>query len=137
MPTGRPTKYDPTFCAKAREIAKLGAIDAEIANILGVSEATLNNWKKEYPEFLESIKEGKDLADSKVTQSLFFRATGYSHSETYFDRHGEAHEVTKQYPPDTSACIFWLKNRKKEDWRDKQEHEHSGGPLVAVIRDKD
>lgn len=135
MPGGRPSKYKPEFVEQARKMcALLGATDRELAEFFEVSEATLNTWKIEHPEFLEALKSGKESADARVEKSLYQRAIGYSHPEddirTVAIGDGMS-EITitptvKHYPPDTTACIFWLKNRRKDQWRDKQEIEHSG-----------
>lgn len=124
MPAGRPSKYKPEYVEQARNYCALGATDAEIAKFLDVNEATVNRWKTRYPEFCEALKDGKMVADAAVTESLFRRATGYSHEyEKIFVHEGEPVRVatTKHYPPDTTACIFWLKNRRPQLWRDKQE----------------
>src|SRR5690606_9591061 len=87
---GRPTDYRPEYCELARNYCLLGAKDTELAVFFGVSESTLNLWKKEHPEFSESIKEGKEEADARVAQSLYHRATGYSHpEEKIFNHNGE------------------------------------------------
>ena len=75
-------------------------------------------------EFSESIKKGKEIADAEIASSLFHRAKGYSHPEDkIFNNQGVELVVPtiKHYPPDTTAAIFWLKNRQKDNWRDKQE----------------
>jgi hypothetical protein len=121
---GRPTTYRPNFCVQVEKLCKLGATDDEIANFFEVQESTINNWKLAHPEFLESIKKGKVLADAEVAHKLFKRATGYSHPEVDIKViSGEivTTELIKHYPPDTAAAIFWLKNRRKKEWRDKIE----------------
>lgn len=126
---GRPTKYNPDMCEKAYKLCLLGATDERIADFFDVSTTTLNNWKHEYPEFLASIKAGKEEADAVIAQSLFHRAKGYSHDAVkIFNQAGEIIEApyTEHYPPDTTAAIFWLKNRQPRNWRDKQDIEHSG-----------
>lgn len=125
----RPSKYQPEFAAQAAKLCKLGATDRELADFFGVCEATINNWKAEFPEFLESLKIGKEAADNRVEQSLYRRALGYSHDAVkILQAGGEVVNApyVEHYPPDTTACIFWLKNRKPADWRDKVETEHSG-----------
>lgn len=140
MPAGRPTKYKPEYADQARKLALLGATDKDIADFFGVSEQTVNAWKKVNPEFLESLKGGKDELDAKVVRSLFQRATGYSHPEDkIFNNGGEEMIVhtTKHYPPDATSMIFWLKNRQPDDWRDKQDHTHAGpdgGPIQTITR---
>lgn len=131
----RPTKYKAEFAEQARKMCLLGATDKDLAGFFGVNELTINRWKKDHKEFCKSLKDGKDEADARVAERLFNRALGYSHPEDkIFNNNGEPMVVptTKHYPPDTTACIFWLKNRQKERWRDKQETEltgKDGGPL--------
>lgn len=123
MPGGRPSKYDPDFCQQARKLCEaFGATDRQLAEFFEVSEATLNNWKTAHPEFLETLKIPKDIADQRVEKSLYQRALGYSHEAVkIFQVDGEPLVVPyiEHYPPDSTACIFWLKNRKKAEWRDK------------------
>ena len=137
----RPTKWKPEFANTARLAAKLGATDREIAEMLGVSERTLNNWKHEHPEFAGALLLGKDAADDRVEQSLYRRAVGYEHDAVKIavNAQGEITQVqfTERYPPDTTAAIFWLKNRRKEEWRDVSRQEQTGAdgaPLTVVIR---
>jgi len=135
-PPGRPSSYRKEYAAQAVKLCRLGATDKELADFFGVSVATLNTWKKEHPEFLESLKEGKDSADAQVADSLFRRATGYSHEDmkfaTFEGKITDTKKFTKHHPPDTVACIFWLKNRRPDLWREKIGLEHSGpdgGPI--------
>ncbi len=82
----------------------------------------MNAWKKAHPAFLESLKGGKTLADAEVASKLFHRATGYEHEDTDIRVvNGEIIQtpIIKHYPPDTTAAIFWLKNRQPAKWRDK------------------
>lgn len=141
----RPSKYDPTFCDQARKLCKLGATDIEVADFFGVNVATLYRWKNDHPSFCEALKEGKTEADARVVDSLYHRAVGYSYdSEKVFQFQGAIIRapVREHVPPDTTACIFWLKNRQAADWRDKQEHEHRFGTtsemsdeeLAAIVR---
>ncbi len=121
---GRPTKYKEEYNEQAYKLALLGATDREMADFFEVSESTLNLWKIENPSFSESLKEGKQTADAKVAQSLFKRALGYSHPDVdikVVQNEIVQTEITKHYPPDTTAAIFWLKNRKADQWREKQE----------------
>ena len=128
MPAGRPTKYKPEYAKIAYKLCLLKkATDKDLAEIFDTTEQTVNAWKKEQPEFLEAIKEGKDRADTNVAASLYERATGYSHPEDkvfLYDGEPIVVPTTKHYPPDTAAAFIWLKNRA--GWRDKQDIEHSG-----------
>jgi len=136
---GRPTKYDPKYIEQVYKLCLLGATDSDIANFFNISEATLNNWKIEYPEFLESIKRGKVQADATVAESLYKRANGYQHPDVDIKMYeGEIIQtpLIKYYPPDTAACFIWLKNRRTADWRDKQEIQHSGGITLQITPDE-
>lgn len=125
---GRPTKYKEEFNDQVEKLCKLGATDKEIADFFEVDVSTVNNWKIDYPEFLESIREGKDLADANIASSLYHRALGYSHADVdirVVDKTIVQTDVIKHYPPDSTAAIFWLKNRRPKDWRDRQEIDHT------------
>ena len=95
---GRPSKLPAIDLNQVENIAALGLTDVEIAMVLSISKSTLNAWK-DNADFLDSLKRGKLKADMNVTQSLYRKATG----------------------GDTVAQIFWLKNRRRQDWRDKQD----------------
>lgn len=123
---GRPTLFKPEYAEQAEKLCKLGATDGELADFFGVAESTINLWKLEHPKFSESIKSGKVKADSDVVESLYKRAMGYEHPEVHVSNYqGEVTltPLTKRYPPDPTAAIFWLKNRRPEQWRDKTERE--------------
>lgn len=131
---GRPTDYKEEYNEQAYKLCLLGATDKELADFFNVCEATINNWKIDVPEFLESIKKGKDLADANVADRLYQRALGFEHPseeiKVVSNGQGEGSSIervpiTKIYPPDTTAAIFWLKNRQKDKWRDKQEIDHT------------
>lgn len=134
---GRPTAFRRSKCVLAYRYSLLGATDADLARFLEVDESTINRWKLAHPEFCASIKRGKDEADAVVSEQLHKRACGYSHPDVVITQHNgtiTATKVTKHYPPDTTAAIFWLKNRQRDRWRDVQRLEHSGpggGPVEA------
>lgn len=115
----RPSKYTEDMPEQAEKLCKLGATDKELADFFNISESTLNRWKEDHPEFWESIKKGKVLADAEVADKLFKRATGYSHSAVkIFNNQGEVitEPYIEHYPPDTVAAIFWLTNRQRGKW---------------------
>ena len=121
---GRPSKFNNIKLSEVVFATAKGYTDKQLAKIFGVTEQTINNWKISYPEFFESIKEGKLLADIKVEASLYQRACGYSHPEIHISNYKgriKRTEIIKHYPPDTAAAFIWLKNRKPQDWRDKKE----------------
>ena len=137
-PTGRPSKFKPEFVAQAAKLAALGATDREVAEFFDVDERTLHRWKHQNEAFCQSLKVGKEAADERVEQSLYRRAIGYTQDDTHFSAYEGVVTQTpyvKQVPPDTTAAIFWLKNRKPTDWRDKQEVQHTGGLNLIVTPD--
>ncbi len=138
---GRPTDYRDEFPEQAEKLCKLGATDKDLADFFDVVESTINAWKLDYPEFSESIKRGKTLADANVADRLYQRAMGFEHDSEEIkvvslgQGEGSTIErvpVRKVYPPDTAAAIFWLKNRQRDKWRDRVETEltgKDGGPV--------
>ncbi|MBC9130714.1 terminase [Frischella sp. Ac13] len=123
----RPTNYREEYAEQARKLCLLGYTDKQLADFFNVSEQTINTWKTKYPEFLESIKKGKAIADVEVVESLYKRAIGIEYDEIELKTDGKAKSkrvVKKFIPPDTTAQIFWLKNRQPKIWRDKQEVDH-------------
>lgn len=129
MSGGRPSKFKPECVEQAAKLAALGATDREIADFFKIAESTLNLWKIEHPEFSESLKVGKENSDDRVEQSLYRRALGYSHDavKIHVAADGTITKVdfTEHYPPDTTAAIFWLKNRRRDVWRDRHEIDHT------------
>ena len=147
--SGRKTSFKQEYIQLAENYALLGATDAEFAEFFSVSEQTLNSWKKKFPQFLESLKKGKAVADSNVASKLYNRAIGYDCKATkivtYEGKVTDQVEYVEHYPPDTTAAIFWLKNRQPGKWRDKKEVENqvklgdelesmSDEELAAIIR---
>ncbi|WP_145484382.1 terminase [Yersinia aldovae] len=134
----RPTKYQKAYAEQARKLCLLGYTDKELADFFEVNEATINRWKKDHKEFCESIKKGKDISDGNVVDSLYQRAMGFVAPDLdirVIDDKIVKTEITKHYPPDTAAAIFWLKNRQKKTWRDKIDHGiegADGGPVQVV-----
>lgn len=138
--TGRPSSFKPEFVEQARKLAELGATDREAADFFDVAESTLYLWKHTHSEFSEALKVGKEAADARVEQSLYRRALGYTHDAVKIHVAGDGGitqvPFTEHYPPDTTAAIFWLKNRKREEWRDIKAVEH-GGPNGGPIETRD
>lgn len=127
--------------------ARDGLTDEQIAHNIGIVPSTLYEWKKKYSEISEALKRGKEVIDRQVENALLKRALGYEYEEVTKERvvkkdakgdimtdlHGfpihemvETKRVKKEVTPDTTAQIFWLKNRKPHEWRDKRDIEHSG-----------
>lgn len=124
----RPSKFNNSISEKIIELYEQGKTDIQVAQIIGISERTINNWKNNKPEFVQALKEAKFAADELVEASLFRRATGYSHKveKIFCDKFGQITRAmtVQHYPPDTTAAIFWLKNRQPENWREKQPGEN-------------
>lgn len=119
---------------KLQGYARDGLVDEQIAYNMGIATSTLYEYKKRFPEIAEALKEGKEVVDRKVENALLKRATGYEYEEieTWYEdtangQKRKVKKVKKEMPPDTTAAIFWLKNRKPEEWRDRHQQEHSGG----------
>ena len=123
--------YDPKYPGIANFLCRRGATRAELADAFDVSTQAIDNWAVKYPAFGEAIAEGKDeVFDPRVERALAERALGYSVDiEEYFvvDKELVSRTIRKHYPPDVTACIFWLKNRQSDRWRDVQRHEISTG----------
>jgi hypothetical protein len=138
---GRPSSYKQEYAGQAVKLCQLGATDAELADFFGITTVTIWRWQSVHAEFCNALKRGKEAADERVERSLYARATGYTHDAVkIFMPAGAKEPVYAPYqehvPPDVTAQIFWLKNRRREEWRDKQEHEHTGkdgSPLVPII----
>lgn len=131
MAAGRPTDYKAEYAEQARKLCQLGATDQEIADFFEVNVRTVYRWKANHDEFCQALKAGKEVADERVERSLFQKATGYEQDAVkIFMPAGATEPVYAEYreklAPDTTACIFWLKNRRPDLWRDKTQQEHSG-----------
>ncbi len=135
---GQPTKYTDKTAELAYKYALLGATDEDLARSFEVDVATISNWKLSHPEFLESLKSGKDEADANVGKSLYRRALGYDHPEVDIKViNGEIVKtpLVKYYPPDTTAAIFWLKNRQRTKWRDMRDTDiTSNGETITEVK---
>jgi hypothetical protein len=128
---GNPGKFKPAFVEQAKKACEAGFTDMELADLFGVSEHTINSWKLAHKEFGSALKAGKSAADERVERSLYHKATGYTfEAEKVFQFQGTiVRAKTREHvPPSETAMIFWLKNRRPEQWRDKSEqvirHEH-------------
>ena len=115
--------------------AREGLTDEQIATKIGINAATLYDWKKKFPEISESLKKGKDIVDIQVENALLKRALGYSYTEVKIKKNGNITEITtvkKEIPPDTTAQIYWLNNRRPERWRGKQKEETDAAALEKL-----
>ena len=106
--------------------ARDGLTDEQIAKNMGIGYSTLQTWKKKYQDIRDTLKRGKEVIDRQVENALLKRALGYEFEEVKKEESENGYKITrtiKQVVPDTTAQIFWLKNRKPVEWRDKREIE--------------
>lgn len=135
---GRPPKYKPEYAEQAEKLSALGATDANMADFFKVNVRTIERWKSEHEEFCRALKVAKEIADQRVERSLYQRAIGYEIDAVKIFQY-EGKEVIVPYrenvQPDTTAAIFWLKNRKSEEWKDRKDvtsdnrHHHTAEPV--------
>lgn len=119
---GPKTKFNETRGESFIRLAREGKTAPEIAACLGVSRRTLSNWMRRNGELLLAVRAARRLADRAVEAALFNRATGYSHFETkafIYEGCVVTEDVVKHHPPDTTAAMFWLRNRQPKRWREK------------------
>jgi len=143
---GRPTKYNPEYNEQVYKLTLLGATDKEIADFFNVTEQTVLNWYQKEQEFLEAKKKGKIEADSKVVQSTYKRAIGYEYTEEHITlvddgtknpKIKEKKIIKKQMAPDVMAQIWWSKNRRPDQWRDKKDVELIGNSTKIEVQDEE
>lgn len=135
---GRPTSYKPEYAAQAEKLCKLGATDPELADFFDVNKTTIWRWANRHEDFCTALKAGKEMADERVERSLYRRAVGYQQDAVkIFMPSGSKVPIyapfVENIPPDTTAGIFWLKNRRPEAWRDARQHELSGKDGAALL----
>lgn len=127
--TGRPTKVEqwltPAGLLEIFKLSKTGVNERIIAKNMGIAYSTLERWKSNYTDIRGAIQDGRAAADAKVESALFKRATGYKAEEVTEIDGKVVKRVFKDVPPDTTAQTFWLKNRRPEEWRDRQEVSHN------------
>jgi hypothetical protein len=122
-PAHRPSGLTQERIKQAEKLCRLGATVMEIADFFEVGRRTVFRWRAESAAFASAMKLGKEGPDDRVEQSLFARAIGYEHEEVdirVIDGVVVQTPIIKHYPPEPVACIFWLKNRRPEQWRDRQ-----------------
>lgn len=149
---GRPSRYCPDYAEKARRRCLLGATEVDLARLFNVDLSSIHRWKVKYNEFRSALNAGREEADDEVAIGLYQKAKGYTITEKQpfklkrieYDESGKKIaereeivmvDVEKQIPTDPTSAIFWLKNRRPRDWRDKHHVEHSTDPaqLDAMI----
>lgn len=138
---GRPTKYKEEYAEQAYKLCLLGFTHEDLADFFEVNKDTITEWMNAHNEFSVSVKAGKANADAEVAQKLFKRAIGYKYDEVVYEKVNidvdKVEETTddeikmevykkkltvKEVVPDTTAQIFWLKNRQPDKWREKTEN---------------
>ena len=133
-PRGRPSSFKPEYTEQVEKLCKLGTTDRDLCLFFNVAAQTVENWKKTYPEFFLALMKGKQEADANVTEAMYMNATGYEYYEeqavklretSYVDgkvtkvrEYVELVMVKRHQPADTTAQIFWSKNRRPDLWRD-------------------
>ena len=148
---GRKTKYNSDFNLQVKGLCLLGLTDVQIAGVFEVEEKTIHNWRKRFPEFLQSMKDGKLVADAAVAASLYERALGttikksqgFKCKKTLFDSNGkkteeiekvEIVEYEEELPGDVTAQKKWLGNRQRENWGEKVQINPNGdAPFTGLI----
>jgi len=116
---GRPALYIPAYDEQAYNHCLLGGTNAGLAELLGVGPRTIDRWIADIPSFAKAVREGRAVADGRVARSLYERAIGCRRTmERTVLHEGEEKTLTStvQLPPDTQACIFWLRNRCRDTW---------------------
>ena len=105
--------------------ARDGLTGEQIAGNIGINTSTLYDWKNKFPKISEALKKGKEVVDIQVENALLKRALGYDFQETRVEKSDKDGtkiiQTLKHIPADTTAQIFWLKNRRPDKWRDKPE----------------
>jgi hypothetical protein len=135
---GQPTSYKPEYNELAHSYCLLGATNEVLGDFFDVAPRTVDNWIAAHPDFADAVKRGRAAADAVVVRALFDRACGFSHKVTRTTLYqGEERTITNtvSYPPDTQACMFWLRNRQRQYWQAKAEAapEVAADDMVALL----
>lgn len=153
----RPSEYKDDYNEQAYKLCLLGATDKDIADFFDVTETTINNWKKDFPLFFESIVNGKKKADMEVAHSLYKSANDrividyvpikkkkvyWLDGKRHEEEEVEVFEIEKLIPSDFRSQMFWLRNRAKAQWKDKPEeadddYENKANNVNVTIQIKD
>ena len=137
---GQPSKISTIDLNLLERVASKGLIELEIADVMGISLATLKTYKNKYPRFLAAIKRGQENPNRVIANSLFNKARGFEYSDTVvtkvkvskYKEKVVVNHVSKKLPPDTLAIIFYLTNKMPEDYKHRQQLEHIGEIKVPV-----
>ena len=121
---GQPSLYKTEYRELAHNYCLLGATNPALAAFFNVAPRTIDNWIANGPEFAAAVRAGRADADARVARGLYTRAVGYDRAveRTQTCRCGEKTvKTTAHYPPDTQACMFWLRNRQRHYWQAREE----------------
>ena len=123
MPTaGQPTSYKPDYCTQAHNYCLLGATNEDLAGFFDVTRRTIDNWIASHPDFAAAVSSGRVVADMRVARCLYERAVGWqqrSSARCSIRARRRPSRTSVNHPPDVRACIFWLRNRRRETWGDR------------------
>ena len=158
---GRPSSFKPEYTEQVEKLCKLGTTDRDLCLFFSISHQTVENWKKTYPEFFLALMKGKQEADTNVAEAMYRNATGYDYYEeqavklretsyvggkvSNVREYVEIVMVKRHQPADTTAQIFWLKNRRPDLWRDVKridsepelvKQTYSGEALLAKLKER-
>jgi hypothetical protein len=138
MPTaGQPTLYKPDYCIQAHNYCLLGATNEDLAGFFGVTRRTIDNWIAAHADFAAAVRSGRVVADMRVARCLYERAVGWQQTVERTVLRQREEKVLKSivnHPPDTRACIFWLRNRRRESWGDRVPvSSDDSGDLIAEL----
>jgi len=129
--------FKPEYVAMARVAYRKGWTDREVAELFGTHFTTIRNWALACPEFARVRQEAKEVADERVERALYERAVGYEIDDErifHTNEKGVVRVMTKKHiPAEIAAQKYWLGNRQRDRWRDRQEITGAdGAPLVEV-----
>ena len=140
---GRPSKYDENLHPKlAKAYAMAGLTEAQMAKEMDIAISTLSLWKNDHQSFSDALKQGKEEPDARVEKSLYRQALGYEYDAqkpmvvsdgSQVGSHIEIAKYRERVAPSVTAQIFWLKNRRPDRWREKQEIQVETGPLEIRV----
>lgn len=132
-------RYHTGFGRRATDHCMLGATNAELALVFGVSQTTIEQWLVDHAHFRKAVALGREMADVKVVRSLYRRATGLKVTKqriATIEGKQQVVDLKEELPPDVGAAQFWLTNRQRTRWKDTKSVEHSGRvDLAALISD--
>src|SRR6516165_675532 len=132
---GRRSKFMASYAGIARKACERGMTDQEVADLLGVNPSTLYRWRAQYRQFSRAFRLGKELANNRVERALYERAIGYDYEveKQIMTRHGPQMLRWREHlPPDVTAALAYLKNRRPDRWRDTHRIEHTGSPYDHI-----